>query len=202
MFTGIIEEVGIVKKIKKENKNLILDVSVSFLNEIQVNQSIGHNGVCLTVVELCEEYYSVHVVTETIQKTNIASLKEGDAINIERCLSIGERLDGHFVQGHIDCIAQCISIIDLDGSWIFQFQYPEEHRKYIVRKGSITVNGVSLTISNINDLKNTFEVNIIPYSFKHTNFSLIKVSDFVNIEFDVLGKYIERLNNNINLSSI
>tara|TARA_B100000700_G_scaffold301663_1_gene371137 strand:+ start:164 stop:757 length:594 start_codon:yes stop_codon:yes gene_type:complete len=196
MFTGIIEEVGIVKKIKKENENLILDISVSFLDEIQVNQSIAHNGACLTVVELCKESYSVHVVTETIQKTNIASLKEGDAVNIERCLSVGSRLDGHFVQGHVDCIAQCLSIIDLNGSWGFQFQYPEEYKKYIVSKGSITINGVSLTISNMDDLNNTFEVNIIPYSFQHTNFSIIKVNDFVNVEFDIIGKYILKSNLN------
>tara|TARA_B100000427_G_scaffold146352_1_gene121693 strand:+ start:1451 stop:2047 length:597 start_codon:yes stop_codon:yes gene_type:complete len=197
MFTGIIEEVGIVKKIKKENKNLILDISVSFLDEIQINQSIAHNGACLTVIRLSEKSYSVHVVSETIQKTNIASLKQGDTINIERCLSIGSRLDGHFVQGHVDCIAQCLSIIDLNGSWVFQFQYPKEYKNYIVRKGSITINGVSLTISNIDDLNNTFEVNIIPYSFQNTNFSVIKVDDFVNVEFDIFGKYFERLNNNI-----
>jgi len=197
MFTGIIEEVGIVKKIKKENKNLMLDISVSFLDEIQINQSIAHNGACLTVIELSEESYSVHVVSETIQKTNIASLKQGDIINIERCLSIGSRLDGHFVQGHVDCIAQCLSIIDLNGSWVFQFQYPKEYKNYIVRKGSITINGVSLTISNIDDLNNTFEVNIIPYSFQNTNFSMIKTDDFVNVEFDIFGKYFERLNNSI-----
>ena len=197
MFTGIIEEVGIVKKIKKENKNLILNISVSFLDEIQINQSIAHNGACLTVTELSEESYSVHVVSETIQKTNIASLKQGDAINIERCLSIGSRLDGHFVQGHVDCVAKCLSIIDLNGSWVFQFQYPQEYKNYIVHKGSITINGVSLTISNIDDLNNTFEVNIIPYTFQNTNFRIIKIDDFVNIEFDIFGKYFERLNNNI-----
>ena len=197
MFTGIIEEVGIIKKIKKENQNLILDISVSFLDEIKINQSIAHNGACLTVVELFKESYRVNVVTETIQKTNITSLKEGDIINVERCLSIGSRLDGHFVQGHVDCIAQCLSIINLNGSWCFQFQYPEKYKNYIVHKGSIAINGVSLTISNIDDLNNTFEVNIIPYSFQHTNFSIIKVDDFVNIEFDIFGKYIERLNNNI-----
>ncbi len=197
MFTGIIEEVGIVKKIKKENKNLILNISVSFLDEIQINQSIAHNGACLTVTELSEESYSVHVVSETIQKTNIASLKQGDAINIERCLSIGSRLDGHFVQGHVDCVAKCLSIIDLNGSWVFQFQYPKEYKNYIVHKGSITINGVSLTISNIDDLNNTFEVNIIPYTFQNTNFRIIKIDDFVNIEFDIFGKYFERLNNNI-----
>ena len=197
MFTGIIEEVGIVKKIKKENKNLILNISVSFLDEIQINQSIAHNGACLTVIELSEESYSVHVVSETIQKTNIASLKQGDVINIERCLSIGGRLDGHFVQGHVDCVAKCLSIIDLNGSWVFQFQYPKEYQNYIVHKGSITINGVSLTISNIDDLNNTFEVNIIPYSFQNTNFSIIKIDDFVNVEFDIFGKYFERLNNNI-----
>ena len=197
MFTGIIEEVGIVKKIKKENKNQILNISVSFLDEVQINQSIAHNGACLTVIELSEESYSVHVVSETIQKTNIASLKQGDAINIERCLSIGSRLDGHFVQGHVDCVAKCLSIIDLNGSWVFQFQYPKEYKNYIVHKGSITINGVSLTISNIDDLNNTFEVNIIPYSFQNTNFSKIKIDDFVNVEFDIFGKYFERLNNNI-----
>lgn len=197
MFTGIIEEVGIVKKIKKENKNLILNISVSFLDEIQINQSIAHNGACLTVIELSEESYSVHVVSETIQKTNMPSLKQGDAINIERCLSIGSRLDGHFVQGHVDCVAKCVSIIDLNGSWVFQFQYPKEYKNYIVRKGSITINGVSLTISNIDDLNNTFEVNIIPYTFQNTNFNIIKIDNFVNVEFDIFGKYFERLNNNI-----
>ena len=193
MFTGIIEEVGIVKKIKKEQKNLIIEVSVSFLEEIQINQSIAHDGACLTVSKLSSDSYTVCAVAETVERTNISSLKEGGSINIERCLLIGERLDGHFVQGHVDCVAQCTKIKDLDGSWIFQFQYPNHYQKYLVEKGSIAVNGVSLTISKINDHNNTFEVNIIPYSFEHTTFKLVQVSDYVNIEFDIISKQIVRL---------
>lgn len=194
MFTGIIEEVGVLKKIKKDKNNLILDFSVSFLEDIQINQSIAHNGTCLTVVRLAKDSYSVHIVPETIQKTNLALLKEGDFVNIERCLTLNGRVDGHIVQGHIDCMAQCNEIIDRNGSWIFRFNYSKNHKNYLIEKGSIAINGVSLTISKINDQNNTFEVNIIPYSFQNTNFNLITVNDFVNIEFDIIGKYIARLN--------
>ena len=193
MFTGIIEEVGIVKKIKKDKKNLILEMDVSFLDEIQINQSIAHNGTCLTVSKLSLNTYTVCAVSETIKRTTISSLKEGSAVNIERCLSVGERFDGHFVQGHVDCVAKCVEIINLDGSWIFCFQYSGKYRNYLVPKGSIAVNGVSLTISKINDSNNTFEVTIIPYSFNHTNFKQMKLYDFVNIEFDIISKQIARI---------
>ena len=193
MFTGIIEEVGIVKKIKKNKKNLILEMHVSFLKEIQINQSIAHNGACLTVIELSSESYSVCVINETIKMTNMSLLKEGSLINIERCLAIGDRLDGHFVQGHIDSTVKCVRIQEENGSWRFTFQYLKKYAKYLTPKGSVTLNGVSLTIAKIHDSDNCFEVSIIPYTFDHTNFKLIKVGDSINVEFDIITKQITRL---------
>jgi riboflavin synthase len=193
MFTGIIEELGIVEKIEKDRDNLIVYIYCSFLEEIKINQSIGHNGVCLTVTALNKNNYTVCVVDETLQKTNILSWRRKDKINLERCLEIGSRLDGHFVQGHIDTVIECVNIYDQKGSWIFEFKYDEEHAKYIVLKGSIAINGISLTIADIKDDQNCFTVAIIPYTFKHTNFRSIKKGNYVNIEFDILTKQMIRL---------
>ena len=194
MFTGIIEEVGTLKEIKKDRKNLILSISVSFLKELKINQSIAHNGVCLTVVDLNSDDYTVCVINETIKKTNIKLFKKGDLINLERCLSFGDRIDGHFVQGHIDCVVKCVNVTDDGGSWMFKFKYLKEYENYLIHKGSITLNGVSLTISNINYSEKNFEIAIIPYTFNHTNFKFLQEGNYVNAEFDIINKQIERLN--------
>ena len=195
MFTGIIEEIGILKKIKKDNKNLILDIGASFLKELKVNQSISHNGICLTIINLEKTHYTVCVVYETIIKTNILTLKEGDLINLERCLKMGDRIDGHIVQGHIDNTIECIESKDVNGSWNFSFKYPKLYDKYLIPKGSIALNGVSLTITSINQLKHTFSVTIIPYTLEHTNFKKLKSGDLVNVEFDLVAKQIAKLKN-------
>ena len=194
MFTGIIEDIGIIEKIEKDRDNIILYIYCSFLDEIKINQSISHNGICLTVTSLNKNNYTVCLINETIRKTNASSWKIGNNINLERCLKIGDRLDGHFVQGHIDSIIECVNIDDQEGSWVFEFKYPQEYAKYIVPKGSISINGVSLTIAEVNDNKSFFTVAIIPYTFKHTNFKSIKKGDFVNTEFDILTKQIVRIN--------
>ncbi len=194
MFTGIIEEIGIIEKIEKDRDNIILYIYCAFLDEIKINQSISHNGICLTVTSLNKNNYTVCLISETIRKTNASSWKIGNRINLERCLKIGDRLDGHFVQGHIDSIIECVNIDDQEGSWVFEFKYPQEYAKYIVPKGSISINGVSLTIAEVNDNKSFFTVAIIPYTFKYTNFKSIKKGDFVNTEFDILTKQIVRIN--------
>ena len=196
MFTGIIEDIGIIEKIEKDRDNIILYIYCSFLDEIKINQSISHNGICLTVTSLNKNNYTVCLISETIRKTNASSWKIGNNINLERCLKIGDRLDGHFVQGHIDSIIECVNIDDQEGSWVFEFKYPQEYAKYIVTKGSISINGVSLTIAEVNDNKSFFTVAIIPYTFQHTNFKSIKKGDYVNIEFDILTKQIVRINEN------
>ena len=195
MFTGIIEEIGILKKIKKDKKNLILDIDASFLKELKINQSISHNGICLTVINIEKKHYTVCVVYETIIKTNILTLKEGDLINLERCLKMGDRIDGHIVQGHIDDNIECVRVEDVDGSWNFSFKYPKLYDNYLIPKGSIALNGVSLTITSIDQLKHIFSVTIIPYTLKHTNFKNLKKGDLVNIEFDLLAKQIAKLKN-------
>lgn len=193
MFTGIIEEIGIVKKIEHDQDNLILYMDCSFLKELKVNQSIAHNGICLTVTALNKNNYTVCLIYETLQKTNALSFEEGSEVNLERCLTMGDRLDGHFVQGHIDTVIECIKIYNQKGSWIFQFKYPKQYAKYIAPKGSVTVNGVSLTIADIQNDENCFTVAIIPYTFNHTNFKCLTEGDYVNIEFDILTKQIIRL---------
>ena len=194
MFTGIIEELGVVQKITKDKHNLLISIKASFLKDLAINQSISHDGICLTVVQLNKKNYTVCVVQETIRKTNINYIKKGDLINLERCLVLGDRLDGHFVQGHVDCTAQCVDIQDKKGSWHFHFNYNNKYAKYLVNKGSISINGVSLTIANIDDENNYFEVAIIPYTFQHTNFKNLKLNDLVNLEFDFLSKQLIRLN--------
>tara|TARA_Y100001968_G_scaffold313382_1_gene337529 strand:- start:1874 stop:2464 length:591 start_codon:yes stop_codon:yes gene_type:complete len=194
MFTGIIESLGIIKKITAKKSNLIYNIQTKLAKELHVNQSVAHNGVCLTVIDVFEKSYNVCVVKETIDRTNLSFFKKGGLINLERCLALSDKLDGHFVQGHVDCIAKCTSIINTNGSWVLRFQYPEKYRNYIVEKGSIAINGVSLTISKLCDSIKSFETTIIPYTFNHTNFKLLKENNLVNIEFDIIGKHVVRLN--------
>ena len=191
MFTGIIESLGIVKAIEKEGENIHLTITSSISKELKIDQSVAHNGVCLTVVA-CDEYS--HVVTaiqETLDKTNLSSWKVGEAINLERAMKLGDRLDGHIVQGHVDQIATCIDKVDQDGSWLFTFEYDKKMNNITIEKGSITVNGTSLTV--VNSGINTFSVAIIPYTYEHTVFKNIIIGSIVNLEFDVVGKYVAKL---------
>lgn len=192
MFTGIIENLGTVEKLEKENGNLHLTFNSAITNELKIDQSVAHNGVCLTVVDIENDNYVVTAIQETLDKTNIGSLKEGDLVNIERAMKLGDRLDGHIVQGHVDQTAECISISEEDGSWFFTFEYDKALSNITIEKGSITVNGVSLTV--VNSKINQFSVAIIPYTYEHTTFKTLKVGDKVNLEFDVIGKYVKRLN--------
>lgn len=191
MFTGIIESLGIVKAIEKEGENIHLTITSSISKELKIDQSVAHNGVCLTVVA-CDEYS--HVVTaiqETLDKTNLRSWQVGELINLERAMKLGDRLDGHIVQGHVDQIATCIDKIDQDGSWLFTFEYDKKMNNITIEKGSITVNGTSLTV--VNSGINTFSVAIIPYTYEHTVFKNIIIGSIVNLEFDVVGKYVAKL---------
>lgn len=190
MFTGIIESVGEINKITPEGENLHIEVMNPLAQELQIDQSVSHNGVCLTVVEIKENSYVVTAIKETLVKTNLKSLKVGSLVNLERAMKLGDRLDGHIVQGHVDGIADCISIKDADGSWVFTFEYKSGEFS-TVEKGSITVNGVSLTV--VNSKPNSFSVAIIPYTFENTNFKEIKIGDKVNLEFDIIGKYVKSL---------
>lgn len=191
MFTGIIEDLGIVKNISLEDSNMHITLDSAFTNELKIDQSVAHNGVCLTVVEINDNLYTVTAIDETLNKTNLRSLKKGDYVNLERAMKLGDRLDGHIVQGHVDQTAQCKNIENQDGSWIFTFEYGATLNNITIEKGSITVNGVSLTI--VNSKKNEFSVAIIPYTLEHTNFKHLKKGDQVNLEFDVIGKYVSRL---------
>ncbi len=190
MFTGIIENLGKVVSINKKMSNLIFEISTPFINELKIDQSIAHNGICLTVTELTPTTYFVTAIEETINKSQIGSWQVGDTINLERCMPATGRFDGHIVQGHVDEVATCINIKDKNGSWLFTFQY-ENKNNITVEKGSITVNGISLTV--VNSQSNKFSVAIIPYTYQHTNLGLLKVSGKVNLEFDILGKYIKKI---------
>ena len=192
MFTGIIEELGTVEKLERDNGNLHLTFKTSITNELKIDQSVAHNGVCLTVVEIDKDNYVVTAIQETLDKTNLGHLSEGDVVNIERAMKLGDRLDGHIVQGHVDQTAECISIKEEDGSWFFTFEYDKALSNITIEKGSITINGVSLTV--VNSKINQFSVAIIPYTYEHTTFKTLNVSDTVNLEFDVIGKYVKRLN--------
>ncbi|MBF0694605.1 MAG: riboflavin synthase [Flavobacterium sp.] len=191
MFTGIIETQGILKKITSQNENMVITVSSSITGELKVDQSVAHNGICLTVTDIEGDQYKVTAIKETIDKTNIGKWKEGKHVNLERAMKIGDRLDGHIVQGHVDQTAKCISIKEAGGSWYFTFEYDASKNNVTIEKGSITVNGVSLTV--VNSAQNRFDVAIIPYTFEHTNFGELKEGDTVNLEFDVIGKYVSRL---------
>ena len=191
MFTGIIESLGIVKAIEKEGENIHLTITSSISKELKIDQSVAHNGVCLTVVA-CDEYS--HVVTaiqETLDKTKLRSWQVGELINLERAMKLGDRLDGHIVQGHVDQIATCVDKVDQDGSWLFTFEYDKKMNNITIEKGSITVNGTSLTV--VNSGINTFSVAIIPYTYEHTVFKNIIIGSIVNLEFDVVGKYVAKL---------
>lgn len=192
MFTGIIEDLGKVEKVIKDGGNLHISISTSITNELKIDQSVAHNGVCLTVVSIEDSTYTVTAIQETLDKTNIGLLAENDIVNIERAMKLGDRLDGHIVQGHVDQTANCISIIEENGSWVFTFEYDKDLSNITIEKGSITVNGVSLTV--VNSKLNSFSVAIIPYTFNHTTFKNLKIGDKVNLEFDVIGKYVKRLN--------
>ena len=191
MFTGIIEEVGIVKKLVPEGENLHIEVYANMASELKIDQSVAHNGVCLTVVSKSENSYTVTAISETLKKTNLTNLSENSSINLERGMKLGDRLDGHIVQGHVDQTAICKKITEENGSWIFTFAYDPKIGNITIEKGSITVNGVSLTV--INSKKQEFSVAIIPYTYKHTTFGRIQKRDTVNLEFDVIGKYVKRL---------
>lgn len=191
MFSGIIEGLGEVVAIQKEKSNLHLTVKAPFTKELKVDQSIAHNGVCLTVVDIKNDCYTVTAIDETIQKTNIGLLNSGDKINLERCLKVGDRLDGHIVQGHVDQRAVCTKMEETNGSWTFTFEYDATKGNVTVEKGSVCVNGVSLTVVNSKD--NSFSVCVIPYTFENTNFKTIQPGSVVNIEFDIVGKYIARM---------
>ena len=191
MFTGIIETLGIVTEIKKEQNNLHLTLSSSITPELKIDQSVAHNGICLTVVAINETKYTVTAIGETINKTNIGNWNVNDEVNLERAMKLGDRLDGHIVQGHVDQTATCIEAYETNGSWHYTFEYDPNRSNITIEKGSITVNGVSLTV--VNSEKNKFSVAIIPYTRENTNFCDIEVGTVVNIEFDILGKYIARL---------
>lgn len=191
MFTGIIESIGVVKSIHHDKSNINFSIISDLTSELKVDQSISHNGVCLTVVNLEKDSYTVTAIKETLDKTNLGKLKLGDQLNLERCLKVGDRLDGHFVQGHVDQIATCISVDNENGSWVFTFKYSPLNNNITIEKGSITVNGVSLTV--VNSKESEFSVAIIPYTFDNTNFNRFKAGTLVNLEFDVFGKYITKL---------
>lgn len=191
MFTGIIETIGEVVDIKKYEGNLDLKVRSSIASELHINQSVSHNGVCLTVTNIEKDTYSVTIIQETIKKSSLAELNIGDFVNLERCMPANGRFDGHIVQGHVDQAGTCISIKEDNGSYIFTFSYNEEQGNVTVEKGSICVNGISLTV--FNSKKTEFSVAIIPYTLNHTNLKYLKVGATVNLEFDILGKYIKRI---------
>jgi riboflavin synthase len=191
MFTGIIETRGFIRKITKDDDNLIIRVASPITPELKVDQSVAHNGICLTVTNIEADEYEVTAIRETIEKTNIGTWQENKHVNLERAMKFGDRLDGHIVQGHVDQTAECTSIRDAAGSWYFTFRYNSNYNNITIEKGSITVNGVSLTV--VNSEKDRFDVAIIPYTFEHTNFKELLVGDTVNLEFDVIGKYVARL---------
>lgn len=193
MFSGIVEALGEIVELKKDRTNLHLSVRAPFTNELKIDQSVAHNGVCLTVVNILDDVYTVIAIDETLQKTNLGDLKKGDFVNLERCLRVGDRLDGHIVQGHVDQTGVCKKVESNNGSWIYTFEYDLSKNNITVEKGSICVNGVSLTVVNSN--KNSFSVCIIPYTHEHTNFKFIEPGTIINLEFDILGKYISKLMN-------
>lgn len=192
MFTGIIEAVGEVVNIVKEGSNSHFEIKSHLASELKVDQSVSHNGVCLTVTALTDETYQVTAIDETLKRSNLDKLATGSKVNLERCMPAHGRFDGHIVQGHVDLTARCTNIQEEDGSWLFDFSYQTDQKEYLtVEKGSITINGVSLTC--FNSTYDSFRVAIIPYTYEHTNFHQLKVGDFVNLEFDIIGKYISKI---------
>ena len=191
MFTGIIESTGKIEKIDREGKNIKLTLSSNLSSELRVDESLSHNGVCLTVTDCNKNFYSVTIIDESLKKTNFSTVKVGSQINLERSLKIDGRLDGHIVQGHVDDIAKCIKKIDQENSWLFTFEFSEKFSDLIIEKGSICINGVSLTCFDTS--KNNFTVAIIPHTYDNTNFKFLDEGDYVNLEFDILGKYIKKI---------
>jgi len=190
MFTGIIEDIGKITNLSLMGTNLQISIESTITHELKIDQSVSHNGVCLTVVAINGKIYEVTAIKETLEKSNIGSLKVGSAVNLERAMKLGDRLDGHLVQGHVDQTGVCTSVKEEAGSWYFTFSYDANKGNVTIEKGSITVNGVSLTV--VNSERDSFSVAIIPYTYAHTNFNKIKEGDVVNLEFDVVGKYLKR----------
>jgi riboflavin synthase len=191
MFTGIIEDLGVVSNLKKELNNLHISIKSNITAELKIDQSVAHNGVCLTVIAINNDEYTVTAIKETLDKTNLSTLKVSDKVNLERAMKLGDRLDGHIVQGHVDQTAVCTEIEENNGSWVFTFNYDASLNNITIEKGSITVNGTSLTV--VNSKRNSFSVAIIPFTYEHTNFNTFEIGTEVNLEFDVLGKYVAKL---------
>ena len=191
MFTGIIEEIGVVSNLKKELDNLHISIKSNITNELKIDQSVAHNGVCLTVIAINDNEYIVTAIKETLDKTSLNTLAIDDKVNLERAMKLGDRLDGHIVQGHVDQTGICTHVKEENGSWIFSFNYDSKLNNITIEKGSITINGTSLTV--VNSKEDTFSVAIIPYTYEHTNFNTFKKGTIVNLEFDVLGKYVSKL---------
>ena len=192
MFTGIIEDLGKITNLYWDRDNLHVTIKSKITPELKIDQSVAHNGICLTIVKVNGEEYVVTAIKETLDKTNLGHLKKGDFVNIERAMKLNDRLDGHIVQGHVDQTAKCIFTEEQNGSWFYTFEYDESMKNITIEKGSITINGVSLTV--VNSKLGKFSVAIIPYTYRHTTFHDLKVGDMVNLEFDVIGKYVKRLN--------
>ncbi|MDI9871007.1 riboflavin synthase [Flectobacillus roseus] len=193
MFTGIVEAIGEVVDIYKEGTNITFTLTCPFTNELKIDQSLSHNGVCLTVIAIEGNLYSVTAIDETLKKTNLGKLEVGSKVNLERCMPANGRFDGHIVQGHVDQIGRVTAITPQDGSWLYDFEYEPEGQNITVEKGSICINGTSLTVFNSGT--NTFRVAIIPYTYEHTVFHTLEVGDIVNLEFDIVGKYIRKMMN-------
>ena len=191
MFTGIIESLGEVQQLERDGGNLHISINTPITQELKIDQSMAHNGVCLTVVSLEGTAYTVTAIDETLQKTNLGELKVGDKVNLERAMVLGSRLDGHIVQGHVDQTGKCIAVLEKDGSWFFTFEYAASQNNITIEKGSITIDGVSLTV--VDSGKNTFSVAIIPYTYENTRFNRYGIGSTVNLEFDVIGKYVARI---------
>lgn len=191
MFSGIVETVAKIVDLKKDQENLHITLECPFTSELKIDQSIAHNGVCLTVVDINESCYTVTAIKETLLKSNLGGFSIGDKVNLERSMRPDALLDGHIVQGHVDQTARCVSVTEADGSWYYSFEYDASTGNITVEKGSVTVNGVSLTV--VNSRQGAFDVAIIPYTYEHTNFHTFKVGSVVNLEFDIIGKYISKL---------
>lgn len=198
MFTGIIEDLGVVESLEREATNLHIKIRSSLAKELKIDQSVSHNGVCLTVVSCNNSSFTVTAIKETLNKTNLSGINTNQLINLERGIKLGDRLDGHMVQGHVDQIGNCVGIESQEGSWLYDFEYDPSFGNLTIEKGSITVNGVSLTV--LNSRTNGFSVAIIPYTYNNTNFKYLEVGNSVNLEFDVIGKYVSKLYSNSAIS--
>ena len=194
MFTGIIESLGKITNVNVDRGNIDFTIESDISRELKVDQSISHNGVCLTVTELSDNSHTVTAVKETLDKSSLKNFAVNDLVNLERAMKLGERLDGHLVQGHVDGVAKCTGVSVNDGSWIYKFEFNVANEMLLIEKGSVCINGVSLTVFDIE--KNTFKVTIIPYTYENTSFKVLKAGDLVNIEFDMIGKYLARFNKN------